>query len=979
MAKTTNSGGRSTDNTKKTTNSTRSNSSSTRSNSRRTTTQEKSPKHSEVIKDRENERAELLKLKEAAKKKQVSDEVTYVIVALIAIILYLSLFGVCGVIGRGIKVALYFLFGRVVSFIFPAMLIGIVVYIRIHPDDPLATRKSTIFCIFVALFSALMHVVSGSNTEKFTSTFHELSNGIGGGFFGALISESLFKLFGTIATIIIIIVLMLICVMMVFHLTPIAYMKNRKVEKPDQYEFYDDYSDYEEEQKKKRAERASKREEVSDYHQMNLTELQQTRSKREMSEGNRREMQTVDFNATPQPKKKKDNIVKRLINNGRDSGSMETPDNTTSRISPKDITTTVQPKYNRPVNANGVRITEVPIANDRPIYDREMERKFNSQTVIDEDITKERVYEDDEDYYYKLSKQEPKDLPRSTRSVTSVPVNTSAGRNVITNAGATVSTLSPVITAPSAEPETVNTAVPTAEDIKNAGLKEQRAEAKKDNTPAEQIVIDSATEVNKPYVFPSINLLDKPKKSGNGSLKSQSYYDSVSNTLEDTFRSFGVEVEVTNISVGPTVTRYEIKPAIGVKVSRITALADDIKLALAVKDIRIEAPIPGKPAVGIEVPNDDKDAVLFRQLLESDEFQNSKGKLSFAVGLDISGQMIIGDVARMPHMLVAGATGSGKSVFTNSIIMSILYKYKPEDVRLILIDPKMVEFNVYNGIPHLLIPVVTDPSKAAGALNWAVGEMLQRYKMFADKGVRNFSGYNNSLSEGEQKLPQIVIIIDELADLMMAAKGDIEDAICRLAQMARAAGMHLVIATQRPDSNVITGLIKANVPSHIAFAVSSQINSHIILDASGAEKLLGKGDMLYAPLGATKPARVQGCFVSDGEVEKVVAAVKQGHENVYDENIIKQIEQKALEQKNGGGEDDDDDYDPKLDEAIECVIEKGQASTSMLQRFVGLGYPRAAKIMDIMDKRGIIGPYQGSKPREVLITRAQWEEMKARR
>jgi len=982
MAKTTNSGGRSTDNTKKTTNSTRSNSSSTRSNSRRTTTQEKSPKHSEVIKDRENERAELRKLKEAAKKKQVSDEVTYVIVALIAIILYLSLFGVCGVIGRGIKVALYFLFGRVVSFIFPAMLIGIVVYIRIHPDDPLATRKSTIFCIFVALFSALMHVVSGSNTEKFTSTFHELSNGIGGGFFGALISESLFKLFGTIATIIIIIVLMLICVMMVFHLTPIAYMKNREVEKPDQYEFYDDYSDYEEEQKKKRAERASKREEVSDYHQMNLTELQQTRSKREMSEGNRREMQTVDFNATPQPKKKKDNIVKRLINNGRDSGSMETPDNTTSRISPKDITTTVQPKYNRPVNANGVRITEVPIANDRPIYDREMERKFNSQTVIDEDITKERVYEDDEDYYYKLSKQEPKDLPRSTRSVTSVPVNTSAGRNVITNAGATVSTLSPVITAPSAEPETVNTAVPTAEDIKNAGLKEQRAEAKKDNTPAEQIVIDSATEVNKPYVFPSINLLDKPKKSGNGSLKSQSYYDSVSNTLEDTFRSFGVEVEVTNISVGPTVTRYEIKPAIGVKVSRITALADDIKLALAIKDIRIEAPIPGKPAVGIEVPNDDKDAVLFRQLLESDEFQNSKGKLSFAVGLDISGQMIIGDVARMPHMLVAGATGSGKSVFTNSIIMSILYKYKPEDVRLILIDPKMVEFNVYNGIPHLLLPVVIDPKKANSALKWAVMEMTDRYQKFTDLHVKDLSGYNKKIASEPglldkagipyKHLPLILIVIDELADLMTVASKDVEESICRLAQLARAAGLHLIIATQRPSVDVITGLIKANIPSRVALSVSSAIDSRTILDQGGAEKLLGHGDMLYKPADLPNALRVQGSYISETEIERVVEFLKKNNDEASSgtseiDTIISNGVPSVSDQMNGQTTPDDgrDEY---FAEAGRFIIQKDKASIGMLQRIYKIGFNRAARIMDQLCDAGVVGPEEGTKPRKILMT-----------
>jgi len=503
-------------------------------------------------------------------------------------------------------------------------------------------------------------------------------------------------------------------------------------------------------------------------------------------------------------------------------------------------------------------------------------------------------------------------------------------------------------------------------------LKDASVEIAVQITPTKNLVHEDIE-----YPFPSLDLLTFVPDN-NADLYKEELRANAGRLIE-TLSDFKIEAKVLDAKRGPTVTRYELEPGAGVRTNRIANLSDDIALHLAAPAVRIEAPIPGKSAIGIEVPNKTNSTVYLREIIGSEEFAKHKSKVAVALGKDISGQPIVIDIEKMPHLLIAGVTGSGKSVCINSILISLLYKAKPDEVKLILVDPKVVELNVYNGIPHLLIPVVTDPSKAAGALNWAVGEMLQRYKMFADKGVRNFSGYNNSLSEGEQKLPQIVIIIDELADLMMAAKGDIEDAICRLAQMARAAGMHLVIATQRPDSNVITGLIKANVPSHIAFAVSSQINSHIILDASGAEKLLGKGDMLYAPLGATKPARVQGCFVSDGEVEKVVAAVKQGHENVYDENIIKQIEQKALEQKNGGGEDEDDDYDPKLDEAIECVIEKGQASTSMLQRFVGLGYPRAAKIMDIMDKRGIIGPYQGSKPREVLITRAQWEEMKARR
>ncbi|MBQ2720280.1 MAG: DNA translocase FtsK, partial [Clostridia bacterium] len=452
--------------------------------------------------------------------------------------------------------------------------------------------------------------------------------------------------------------------------------------------------------------------------------------------------------------------------------------------------------------------------------------------------------------------------------------------------------------------------------------------------------------------------------------------------LIETLSDFKINAKVLDAKRGPTVTRYELQPGTGVKTSKIANLSDDIALHLAAPAVRIEAPIPGKSAIGIEIPNRTTSVVYLKEIVGSEEFAVNKSKISVALGKSISGQPMVIDLAKMPHLLIAGATGSGKSVCINSILISLLYKATPDEVKLILVDPKVVELNVYNGIPHLLIPVVTDPSKAAGALSWAVGEMLQRYKMFADKNVRNFNGYNDSLVEGEKKLPQVVIVIDELADLMMTAKGDVEDSICRLAQMGRAAGIHLVIATQRPSADVITGLIKANVPSRIAFAVSSAINSHIILDASGAEKLVGKGDMLYSPLGEVKPIRVQGCFVSDQEVEKAVKAVKNGKENTYDDNIIKQIEQNAAMQKAGskaGSDDDEEVDDPKLDEAIQCVVEKGQASTTMLQKFVGLGYVRASKLIDVMEARGIVGPYQGSTPREVLITKAQWQEMKARK
>ena len=483
------------------------------------------------------------------------------------------------------------------------------------------------------------------------------------------------------------------------------------------------------------------------------------------------------------------------------------------------------------------------------------------------------------------------------------------------------------------------------------------------------------------YEFPSLDLLSFVPDN-NAALYRDELKQNAARLIE-TLSDFKIDAKVLDAKRGPTVTRYELQPGTGVKTSKIANLSDDIALHLAAPAVRIEAPIPGKSAIGIEIPNKTTSIVYLKEIIGSEEFASNKSKIAVALGKSISGQPMVIDLAKMPHLLIAGVTGSGKSVCINSILISLLYKATPDEVKLILVDPKVVELNVYNGIPHLLIPVVTDPNKAAGALSWAVGEMLQRYKLFADKGVRDFNGYNKTLPPGEKKLPQVVIVIDELADLMMAAKGDVEDSICRLAQMARAAGMHLVIATQRPSADVITGLIKANIPSRIAFAVSSQINSHIILDASGAEKLIGKGDMLYSPLGEVKPIRVQGCFVSDQEVEKAVKAVKHGRENIYDDNIIKQIEQNAAMQKTGakagGGDDDDEVDDPKLDEAIQCVVEKGQASTTMLQKFVGLGYVRASKLIDVMEARGIVGPYQGSTPREVLITKSQWLEMKARK
>jgi S-DNA-T family DNA segregation ATPase FtsK/SpoIIIE len=465
------------------------------------------------------------------------------------------------------------------------------------------------------------------------------------------------------------------------------------------------------------------------------------------------------------------------------------------------------------------------------------------------------------------------------------------------------------------------------------------------------------------YKYPDVNLLKE-----NESLKSKKRdkKELLNNAgkLQETLASFGVNAKVIQVTKGPSVTRFEIQPEAGVKVSKIVNLADDIALNLASSGIRIEAPIPGKSAVGIEVPNKDLTPVFLREVIESKEFLDTKNSLAFCLGKDIGGNCVVGDLAKMPHVLVAGATGSGKSVCINSLIISLLYKYSPDEVKLLLVDPKVVELNVYNGIPHLLIPVVTEAKKAAGALNWAVNEMTKRYKAFADNGVRNIEGYNELVNKGiiGEKMPWIVIIIDELADLMMVCPKDVEDYIARLAQMARAAGMHLVIATQRPSVDVITGMIKANIPSRISFAVSSQIDSRTILDSSGAEKLLGKGDMLFYPVGAAKPVRIQGAFISETEVEEVVEFIKQQRSEVnYKDDIMEEID------NNVNGKSNNDDVDELLSEAIEFVIESGHASTSMLQRKFKIGYNRAARIMDQMEERQIISGRNGSKPRQVLV------------
>ena len=539
------------------------------------------------------------------------------------------------------------------------------------------------------------------------------------------------------------------------------------------------------------------------------------------------------------------------------------------------------------------------------------------------------------------------------------------------------------------EPEHEAAPAPASKSKKTENISETEQEAM-------NIAINESQKAPMPvYDYPPIDLLTQGKHASVAGAEAELRESSA--CLLDTLDSFNIEAQIIGIVRGPSVTRFELTIPRGIKISRITALSDDIALSLGAANVRI-APIPDKVAVGIEVPNKTVNTVFIRECIGSPAFANAKSRLSFAVGKDITGKPVIGDIAKMPHMLIAGTTGSGKSVCINSMLISLLYKSTPEEVRLIMVDPKMVELGNYNGIPHLLIPVVTDPKKAAGALNWAVGEMERRYKLFADHQVRNLVGYNDLMRsekakaeqtedghpEQYQVLPQIVIVIDELADLMMVAAKEVENSICRIAQKARAAGMHLVVATQRPSADVITGIMKANIPSRIAFAVASQIESRIILDTTGAERLIGKGDMLYAPLGEGKPTRVQGCFISNEEIEAVIARIKETSTAEYSEEILEHIEQQAEQVGNNKGgssgtNDPGDDEDELIEEAIEVIMDCRQASTSMLQRRLKLGYSRAARIIDQIEDRGIIGPSEGSKPRQILISREDWQEMKLRR
>lgn len=616
--------------------------------------------------------------------------------------------------------------------------------------------------------------------------------------------------------------------------------------------------------------------------------------------------------------------------------------------------------------AGAVKPAKVTYEKVAPVIEEHIERRRMSKENIDVPLDAEPPKEEQKKPRTKKKKEEPKE------EMTKVP------KEIIDEINRENSNIEMLKNATAKrvddKPKDID------EIVKNASEEKPKENIKEKNTEDFTVSKEAMESSVNDYKLPSVELLSLPKKKSTADISGELKENA--QRLIETLSSFNVSATITDISRGPTVTRYELKPAAGVRISKITNLADDIALNLAATHVRIEAPIPGKAAVGIEVPNTVKNSVSMRELIDTPEFDEQSSILSAGLGKDIAGNCVYCDIAKMPHLLVAGTTGSGKSVCMNSIITSILYRAKPDEVKFLMIDPKQVEFSKYANIPHLLVPVVTDPRKAAGALGWAVSEMLQRYQKLSQVGVRDIEGYNKYVKKHEdmETMPKICIFIDEFADLMMAAPKEVEDSVCRLAQMARAVGMHLVIATQRPSVDVITGLIKANISSRIALTVSSQIDSRTILDASGAEKLLGHGDMLYNPIGASKPIRVQGCFISDEEVEALCDFVKNQGESQYDEEIAKEIEAKAVQDKKSSPFEDDGDgeqLDVLFDKAVDIVLETGTASTSFLQRKLSVGYARGAKIIDQLEDKGIIGPANGSKGREILINRQQWLEMQA--
>ncbi len=915
-------------------------------NGKKTTTQRKNTNTS----GRKKQQA---KSKQTAKNKQVQDnqlrnDCIILFSIACAIILILTNFNLAGTLGRGIKWFMFGVFG-VIEYIFPLVLAASVIFLMVNRDLIRVARIKTVavYGLLIVLCGMIQCVynkpaVMESNVgEVFTYCADYKA---GGGFSGGILCKVLSPI-GAIGTFVILMILAIICIVIITEKSFVSGLKNvRNNSQRMMQEAKEDYSAY-------RQHSASRHEnDMSDeeYHRLREEE----RAKARLRKIERKEKQLAEKKA------REEYLANARMNNVVRGVTSDTL-----------ITGDVQPEPE-------IDIHEIEVDRERKdeysadIYepDNRMKPVDKAQVIVDDsDDLFENLYSDDKSADSVMPAQSVQEIQDDYYSEELQYQEADASDSMMDNYS---------YSEPDADEDVYDMQEDEAADYAGDIHEEPEADVQ------DNVITESSVPEKKPkkvYKFPPISLLKKNPGAASGG---KAEYRMTAQRLQETLLTFGVKVTITDISCGPTVTRYELQPEQGVKVSKIVSLSDDIKLNLAAADIRIEAPIPGKAAIGIEVPNKEAGSVYFRELVESKEFKESQSAISFGVGKDIAGKTIIADIAKMPHMLIAGATGSGKSVCINTIIMSILYKAKPEDVRLIMVDPKVVELSVYNGIPHLLLPVVTDPKKAAGALNWAVNEMTDRYKKFAAMQVRNIKGYNDVVvkknKEGidppMEKLPQIVIIIDELADLMMVAPGEVEDAICRLAQLARAAGIHMVIATQRPSVNVVTGLIKANIPSKIAFAVSSGIDSRVIIDMNGAEKLLGKGDMLYFPSNLPKPLRVQGAFVSDEEVENVVSFLKENAEEVsYDESIAQAtVSQESMPGSSSKG---DDDRDSLFADAGRFVIENEKGSIGSLQRHFKIGFNRAGRIMDQLADAKVVGPELGTKPRKVEMTMEEFETL----
>lgn len=892
----------------------------------------------------------------------------------VSILLFLSNFGICGAAGNVVRSIQLGIFGSV-GFAVPVLLfIGTCFYMSNHGNIRAAIKMSAtavlllVLCGFAQLLFGDKKLAEGSLFEFYTASS---VSGIGGGFIGGVITKGLGAVVGTAGTYIILLVLLALCIVLITEKSIVKIVKSGS-DKAYQYAREDV-----DRRLAVHAEKVEERKRLREEQRVRGVDLSSTKLGEDTLESIETEEEDIAAlveNLTPKEEKPAvaDNAAAEIS---------DPADTFTGRITPPAGYSSEKEEAKKKDTYSALSIEPEPEADSSEyggIYMRRDTRTLEEMDVVPLKAEQEEIYEE-------IPALVPAEAPEIIPEVMPEPEIAEAPYEM--EAVEDTEELNYDSIFVPEEPKRVVTAsgkiIETETDLLEKKLEKRKAEAVQENVNegVRQEIMKKEQQqeiVKKEYIFPPTSLLKKGDKASGFSDKE---YRETAIKLQQTLRNFGVGVTVTNISCGPSVTRYELHPEQGVKVSKIVALADDIKLSLAAADIRIEAPIPGKSAVGIEVPNKENNMVYLRDLFESDSFKNHRSRLAFAVGKDIGGQVVVTDIAKMPHLLIAGATGSGKSVCINTLIMSIIYKSDPEDVKLIMVDPKVVELSVYNGIPHLLIPVVTDPKKASGALNWAVAEMTDRYQKFAELNVREINGYNEKIKSIEdiedankpKKMPQIVIIIDELADLMMVAPGEVEDSICRLAQLARAAGIHLVIATQRPSVNVITGLIKANVPSRIAFSVSSGVDSRTIIDMNGAEKLLGKGDMLFYPAGIPKPQRVQGAFVSDQEVSRVVEFLtEQGMTADYNPDVQSRIASPAMEMPGSSGASNRDDY---FGQAGKFIIEKEKASIGMLQRVFKIGFNRAARIMDQLAEAGVVGEEEGTKPRKVLMTMEEFDEL----